>query len=124
MEYYEKFFSPIHKHSNFSIRDGISSVKDIVKKHKELNYPSVNLTEHGTIGNQYQLFTECEKNDLKPILGIEFYMVLDNHKDVKRKDNINTTGLPYNDDKTYHITVYVKNEIGYKNLLKLIYLIL
>ena len=95
-----------HQHSNKSVLDGACEVKDLVKKHKELGMKNFLITDHGTVSAIYDVFTECEKEGIKPIIGNEFYMKLANQEDNKR----------------YHITSVVLNEIGWKNMLKLQFL--
>lgn len=117
-------YAPFHGHSIFSIRDGVDNVENIVKKHKELGFKSVTLTDHASIANQRILFDECQKQGVQARIGIEWYMILDKYKHAKSNKEVRTydSGLSHGDDKVFHITSLVLNEQGYQNLLKLKYL--
>jgi len=108
-KYDGKEFTSLHAHSFFSIRDGISSIKDIVKKAVENKMPAVCLTEHGTMASAIHLYNECKKNGIKPILGVEAYIA--NRSRLDKVPNI---------DKYYHITLIAMNMTGWKNLSTLI----
>lgn len=98
-------FINLHNHSDYSIFDGFSSVKQIVGRAVELGQPAVGLTDHGTSTGLYPFYKECKKQGIKPVLGIEFYF---------------TPELGIKDKKNYHhLILYAKNLEGYKNLLAL-----
>ena len=97
-----------HVHTKKSVRDGVSDIKDIVKKSHELGYKRAIPTDHGNIATMFDTFKECDKYDgMLAGCGCEFYLSLSNQLDER---------------KTYHITTIVQNDIGYKNMLKLQYL--
>lgn len=96
-----------HHHTNKSIRDGVSSVKDIVKAVKERGFNRFIPTDHGNIASMFDTFKESERYNIKAGIGCEFYLTLSNN---------------LSDRKTYHITTIVKDDEGYKNMLKLQYL--
>lgn len=62
-----------HSHSDQSL-DGGSPVKDIILRNKELGATHVCLTDHGNMNGLMDLYTECHKAGVKPILGIELYV--------------------------------------------------
>lgn len=96
-----------HQHSVQSVRDGATSVKNLVKRHLDLGMKYFLITDHGNISATYDVFTECEKVGIIPIIGCEFYMP---YLDPEKKN------------KSHHITAVVLNETGWKNMLKLQYL--
>lgn len=63
-----------HSHSDHSM-DGASTVKQIVKRNKELGATHVTLTEHGNMNSAMDLYTKATAEGMKPILGMEAYMV-------------------------------------------------
>lgn len=79
---YNKFRQLIncHSHSDHSL-DGASTVKQIVKRNAELGATHVTLTEHGNLNSAMDLYVEAPKAGLKPILGIEAYMVNPFHEE-------------------------------------------
>lgn len=62
-----------HCHSDYSL-DGAASVKQIVKRQKELGAKYAALTDHGNINGAMAHFESCKKEGILPILGIELYV--------------------------------------------------
>ena len=103
-------FSHLHNHSQFSLLDGASKISSMFKKAKEDNMPAVAITDHGNMFGVFQFVAEAGKHGLKPIVGCEFYLVTDRHKQVFTKEL---------KDKRYHQLFLAKNPEGYQNLIKL-----
>ncbi|MDD4804556.1 MAG: DNA polymerase III subunit alpha [Candidatus Pacebacteria bacterium] len=103
-------FVHLHSHSDYSIRDGAMKVKDYVKKVKELGMTACALTEHGNMHSAIEFYKECKKEGIKPILGVEAYVL------PEKKDALS------DDQKIkhvkHHITLLAKNNKGYKQLMK------
>lgn len=70
---------------------------------------SLALTDHGVMYGIIDFYKACKKAGIKPILGVEAYVAPRKHTDKE-------SGV---DTKPYHLVLLAKNEIGYKNLLKL-----
>ena len=137
-------FVHTHVHTDASLLDGLSKVKDLVAKAKSLNMKAVALTDHGSLGNAYSFWKECNANDIKPLLGNELYYTHDTDvlslplkdrdelakqqaiengveipKKAKKKD-IAELLEPYTyDSKGYHILFIAMNQTGWVNLMKL-----
>ncbi len=103
-------FSHLHNHSQFSLLDGASKISSMFKKAKEDNMPAVAITDHGNMFGVFQFVAEAGKQGVKPIVGCEFYLVNDRHKQVFTKEV---------KDKRYHQLFLAKNPEGYQNLVKL-----
>jgi DNA polymerase-3 subunit alpha len=103
-------FSHLHNHSQFSLLDGASKISSMLKKAKEDNMPAVAITDHGNMFGVFQFVAEAGKHGVKPIVGCEFYLVADRHKQVFTKEL---------KDKRYHQLFLAKNPEGYQNLIKL-----
>ncbi|MBQ6855991.1 MAG: PHP domain-containing protein [Lachnospiraceae bacterium] len=102
-----KYF--FHTHTDYgSPKDAILTVKDYVKKAKEMGAKAISITDHGTMYAVHPLYQECKKNDIKLIIGVEFY-VCDTVEDKGRKKH---TRL--------HLCGYAKNKEGYLALSRLI----
>jgi len=103
-------FVHLHCHSEYSLLDGAGRINDLVNKAKASGMQSIALTDHGNIYGAVQFQKIANKAEIKPIIGCEFYMAARtrHNKDV------------HLDRKHKHLTILVKNEIGYKNLTKLI----
>ena len=103
-------FSHLHNHSQFSLLDGASKISSMFKKAKEDNMPAVAITDHGNMFGVFQFVAEAGNYGVKPIVGCEFYLVADRHKQVFTKEL---------KDKRYHQLFLAKNPEGYQNLIKL-----
>lgn len=73
---------------------------------------AVALTDHGNMFGAFKFVHEATANNVKPILGCEFYLVEDRHK----KSLVKSKG-EY--DRRYHQLLIAKNREGYENLCKL-----
>ena len=101
-------FVPIHNHSDYSLLDGASQLPLMVKRAKELGMPAIALTDHGVMYGAIELLKLCERENIKPIIGNEMYVINGSIDDPQLKK-----------EKRYHLVVLAKNLIGYKNLVKL-----
>ena len=126
----------LHVHSYFSLQDAITSLEDIVSIAKEQNAPAVAITDHGAAGGWYRFASLAKKEGIKPILGIEVYIIDDIYEqhtyaditpltpeeDAKKKKFGKKDKLYYMDKygrKYYHLILLAQNEIGLRNLAKL-----
>ncbi len=105
-------FLHLHCHTQFSLLDGATSIPAMMQKAKEDGQKGVALTDHGNMFGAFKFVAEAEKNNLKPIVGCEFYMVEDRH----RKSFSRNAGEA---DQRYHQLLLAKNQKGYENLSKL-----
>ena len=139
-----KNFVHTHVHTDASLLDGLSKVKDLVTKAKSLNMKAVAITDHGSLGNTLSFWEECNKQGIKPLLGNELYYThntdilalplkdrdelaikqakengIEIPKKAKKKD-IAELLEPYSyDTKGYHILFIAMNQTGWVNLMKL-----
>lgn len=104
-------FAHLHLHTTYSMLDGAIRIKDLMKYVKETGMSSVAITDHGNMFGAIEFFKEAKKNDIKPIIGSEFY-VSGNRSEESELDSIP-------DGNAYHLILLAKNDIGYKNLIKL-----
>ncbi|NGX58836.1 MAG: DNA polymerase III subunit alpha, partial [Chlamydiae bacterium] len=103
-------FVHLHNHSQFSILDALSSVKKIAKRSAEFGMPAVALTDHGNMYGAVDFYKACQAEGVKPIIGCEVYLAPGSRTEkTKSKYNKNS----------YHLTLLVKNEVGYHHLCKL-----
>lgn len=97
-------FVHLHVHSHFSLLDGLSSPKDLVKTAKSLGFNSLAITDHGSCGGLFRFQKACKEAGIKPILGVEGYFC-DDHTS--------------KEGKIYHIILLAKNKDGMKNIMRL-----
>jgi DNA polymerase III subunit alpha len=126
-------FVPLHCHSYFSILDGLNSPEQLAARAAELGHSAMAITDHGVCSGLYRFNDACKSikqckscsaffsgkgNDcpkchskdtekrpsIKPIFGMEGYVV----------DDVNVREVS---EVRRHITLWAKNEVGYKNLI-------
>ncbi len=103
-------FTHLHVHSHYSLLDGLPKIDELLDYVKKLGMNSVALTDHGVLYGAVEFYKKAKKKGIKPIIGSEVYLALDRME--QKRPNI--------DDKRYHLTLLVKNEEGYRNLVKLV----
>ena len=104
----EKSFVHLHNHTEFSFIDGSSSLKSVANIAKKFNMPAIAITDHGNLYGAIDFYNACIQIGIKPIIGCEFYIA---PKTRYEKDSAHAYD---------HLTVIAKNNIGYKNLIKLV----
>ena len=103
-------FVHLHVHSEYSLLDGMSRIKDLPVRAKELGMKAIALTDHGVMYGAVDFYKECKKNDIKPIIGCEVYVAPRSRfeKEAGRDSGYN------------HLILLAKNKEGYQNLSKLV----
>jgi len=102
-------FAHLHVHTEYSMLDGFSNIKKLVKRVKELDMPAVAITDHGTMFGVIDFYKAATSAGVKPIIGVEAYMAARGMQDRDSKL----------DRSSYHLLLLAENETGYKNLLKI-----
>lgn len=116
-------FVHLHCHSQYSLQDSVMKIEDYVKRVKELGQTSCGLSDHGNLYGLVDFYSAAKKEGIKPIFGLEAYICDDmnqkgkKHKGKKLKGEAETGE---DENKTYHVSLFAKNNTGYKNLLKLV----
>jgi len=102
-------FIHLHVHTEFSLLDGLSRIKKLVSRAKEMNMPALAITDHGTMFGIMDFYNACQEAGIKPIIGVESYLA----------PNRMTDRDPQKDKRPYHMLLLAKNQTGYQNLLKI-----
>lgn len=100
-------FTHLHLHTEYSLLDGANKIKELVNILKNQGVKSVAITDHGNMFGAIDFYTTMKKSGIKPIIGIEAY--IHNSDDLGDKST----------KQRFHICLFAKNEIGYKNLMYL-----
>lgn len=100
-------YTHLHLHTEYSLLDGANKIKNLAKELKKLGMESVAITDHGNMFGAIEFYSTMKKEGIKPIIGIEAY--IHNHEDITDKST----------KQRFHVCLYAKNEVGYKNLMYL-----
>ena len=98
----------LHAHSEYSLLDGACKIDAMAARAAELDQPALGLTDHGVMNGAVDLYKACRKHGIKPIAGLEAYLV-DDVKTIKEKPKYERN----------HITLLAENDTGFANLVKL-----
>lgn len=102
-------FVHLHVHTEYSLPDGLSRIDKLVDRARELNMPSLAITNHGTMFGVMEFYRAAKAAGIRPIIGVKSYMA---RRSMQDRD-------PKLDKRPYHMLLLAKNQAGYKNLLKL-----
>lgn len=105
-----KPFYHLHLHSQYSVLQATADVGEIIRKAKEQSMAAIALTDLGNLFGAFKFVSEALKNQIKPIVGCEFFLSDDRKKTKFTKDN---------PDRRYHQVLLAKTKEGYHNLAKL-----
>ncbi|KKW35386.1 MAG: polymerase III, alpha subunit protein [Candidatus Adlerbacteria bacterium GW2011_GWA1_54_10] len=89
-------FVPLHVHSHYSLLKALPKIPDLVQKAKEAGCESLALTDLDNLYGAIEFIKECRKVGIKPITGLD-------------------AGV-----ENGRLILLAENEVGYKNLLKLV----
>src|SRR4051812_26694653 len=103
-------FVHLHLHTEYSLLDGSIRMKEVMKKAVEFKMPAVAVTDHGNLFGAIEFYQEAKLAGVKPIIGCEVYVAPGSHKDRP----------PSRRESAYHFTLLSQNEVGYRNLVKLV----
>ncbi len=102
-------FVHLHSHSHYSLLSALPKIDELVSAVKKAGQGAVALTDNGNLYGAIEFYKECQKQEIKPIIGVDAYLALRSRHD---KETI---------DKSRHrLVLLAKNNVGYKNLLKLV----
>lgn len=106
----EKNFTHLHVHTEYSLLDGFSRVKTLVKRAKEKGMTAVAITDHGCMFGAIDFYKAAKAEGIKPIIGCEVYTA---PRKLTDKD-------PNYDKHQGHLVLLAKDMVGYKNLIKIV----
>ncbi|HEX5714155.1 MAG TPA: DNA polymerase III subunit alpha [Solirubrobacterales bacterium] len=98
----------LHAHSEYSLLDGHCKIDAMAKRAADLGQPALGLTDHGVMNGAVDLYKACNKQGIKPIVGLEAYLV-DDRAGVKEQTRYERN----------HLTLLAENDTGFANLVQL-----
>ena len=104
-------FTHLHVHTEYSLLDGSSKIRELTARAKELGMDSMAITDHGVMYGVIDFYRAAREVGIKPILGCEVYVAPGS-----RFDRENGAG----EDRYYHLILLAENNTGYKNLMKIV----
>ncbi|MEI8067824.1 MAG: DNA polymerase III subunit alpha [Candidatus Shapirobacteria bacterium] len=102
-------FVHLHVHTEYSLLDGLSKIKDLISTIKGMGMNACAITDHGNMYGAVEFYKACKKNDIKPIIGCELYVAPNGYLDKSAANR-----------QSQHLILLAKNNEGYKNLMKLV----
>ncbi len=103
-------FVHLHTHSHYSLLQALPKIKALVKAAVDYGMPAISLTDNGNMYGAIQFYKECLKQNIKPILGVDFYVAIRTRHDKE----------PRIDNRRTRLVLIAKNVAGYKSLIKLV----
>lgn len=106
-------FVHLHNHTHYSLLDGACTPEQLIKAAVEDGQKAIALTDHGVMFGTMEFYKKAQKAGVKPIIGCEAYVANGSRTDrdlgrgSQRRKNY------------YHLVLLAKNDIGYRNLIKL-----
>jgi DNA polymerase-3 subunit alpha len=104
-------FIHLHVHSQYSLLDGAIRFEEVLDLAKKYRMDAVALTDHGNMFGVIEFYQKAIQHGIKPIIGCEVYVSPGSRFEKKVVEG--TEG-------SYHLTLLVKNRIGYFNLIRLV----
>jgi DNA polymerase III subunit alpha len=98
----------LHAHSEYSLLDGHCKIDAMAARAAELEQPALGLTDHGVMNGAVDLYKACNKQGIKPIVGLEAYLV-DDRVAIKEQTRYERN----------HLTLLAESDTGFANLVQL-----
>lgn len=93
-------FVHLKLHSEYSIRDGIVRIPNLVQRVKALDMSAVAMTDSGNLFGMVKFYRQALQQGIKPIIGADIYIT--------------------QDQQQFNATLLCQNQIGYRNLTQLL----
>ncbi len=104
-------FTHLHVHTEYSLLDGSSKIKEITARAKELGMDSLAITDHGVMYGVIDFYKAAKEVGIKPILGCEVYVAPGSRFDKQPGES---------EERYYHLVLLAENNTGYGNLMKIV----
>ena len=104
-------FTHLHVHTEYSLLDGASKIKELVHHTKELGMDSIAITDHGVMYGVIDFYRACKAEGIKPVIGCEVYVAPGSRFDKE---------ISKGEERYYHLVLLAENDTGYHNLMKIV----
>lgn len=104
-------FTHLHVHTEYSLLDGSSKIKEIVARAKELGMDSLAITDHGVMYGVIDFYRAARDVGINPILGCEVYVAPNSRFDREAGRS---------EERYHHLVLLAENNTGYSNLIKIV----
>ena len=94
-------FIHLHLHTEYSIIDGLIHVKPLVKAVRQAGMPACAVTDYSNLFALVKFYRTAQSEGIKPIVGVDVQLYRD-------------------DDSISRLVLLCQNEIGYRNLTRLV----
>jgi DNA polymerase-3 subunit alpha len=114
-------FVHLHTHSEYSLLDGANRIEDLVRRSLELEMPGLALTDHGCMFGAWNFQQFAQKNNLKPILGMEAYVAPGDRRvrAARGATNAANNGERDRERNYFHLVLLARDAVGLRNLIHL-----
>lgn len=101
-------FVHLHLHTEYSLLDGECRIKALPDAVIAAGQSAVAMTDHGNLYGAVDFYKTCNSAGVKPIIGCEMYVAPNGRED-----------KTYSRTPYHHLVLLCKDNVGYKNLMKL-----
>src|SRR6185503_9073704 len=105
-------FVHLHLHTEYSLLDGACRIGRLMDKAHDLRFPALAITDHGVLSGAIDFYQTARDKGVKPIIGCEVYVAPGSRLEKKTSSG--------GRDVYHHLLLLAKDEVGYKNLIKLV----
>jgi len=103
-------FTHLHVHSHYSLLTALPKIEELLAQAKEFGMTSLALTDTSALYGAVEFQSKAKEYGIRPIIGAEIYVCKDLHSKTNTAE----------DRRRNQLVLLVKNETGYKNLMKII----
>ena len=100
-------FTHLHTHSHYSLLSALPKLDDLIAEVKKDGMTSLALTDNGNLYGAIEFYKTCKKKEIKPIIGVDFYVAARARTDMQ----------PGIDNRRSRLVLLAQNLVGYKNLI-------
>ncbi|RJQ35757.1 DNA polymerase III subunit alpha [Candidatus Parcubacteria bacterium] len=103
-------FSHLHVHSHYSLLEALPKLPQLIEAAKKDGQTALALTDNGNLYGAIEFYKECKDADIKPIIGVDFFVAPRTRHDKEHRV----------DDRHARLILLAQNFAGYQNLLQLV----